>query len=422
VLCINSEKVEKFLEDFFLKRCGMMWHSMTRENLFGGRMKRDARISLVAQPFLAAILFLWVGHFASGFVPVAQAQATQAAIAEAKDYSKAEEHARAVAKELLARGIPGLAIAVAVDGRIVYSEGFGFADLEERVPVWPTTKFRIGSVSKPLTAVALAQLVEQGKLDLDAPVQKYVPTFPDKGALITTRMVGGHLGGIRHYRDDENLSAKHYNNVLEGLKIFQDDPLVAPPGTKFSYSSYGFNLLSAVVQGASGQDFLSYMHEHVFEPLGLRSTVEDQPAEIIEQRARFYAQPKDKHVLNAPFVDNSYKWAGGGFLSSAEDLVRFGSALLQPGFLRRDSLHLLFTPQKIKDGQETKYGMGWFISKSASGQRVFEHSGGSIGGTSELIIYPQAHMVVAMVTNFADDQGGRWKTVDVEKFAEEFEK
>jgi serine beta-lactamase-like protein LACTB len=315
-----------------------------------------------------------------------------------------------------------LAIAVAVDGRIVYSEGFGFADLEERVPVWPTTKFRIGSVSKPLTAVALAQLVEQGKLDLDAPVQKYVPTFPDKGALITTRMLGGHLGGIRHYRDDENLSAKHYNNVLEGLKIFQDDPLVAPPGTKFSYSSYGFNLLSAVVQGASGQDFLSYMHEHVFEPLGLRSTVEDQPAEIIEQRARFYAQPKDKHVLNAPFVDNSYKWAGGGFLSSAEDLVRFGSALLQPGFLRRDSLHLLFTPQKIKDGQETKYGMGWFISKSASGQRVFEHSGGSIGGTSELIIYPQAHMVVAMVTNFADDQGGRWKTADVEKFAEEFEK
>jgi len=385
-------------------------------------MQKEASKIFVARKFLVVLSFLLAGCVGSAVAPVSNAQAAPTAIALAKDYSKAEEHARAVAKELLGRGIPGLAVAVAVDGRIVYSEGFGFADLEERVPVWPTTKFRIGSVSKPLTAVALVQLVEQGKLDLDAPIQKYVPSFPDKGAPITTRMLAGHLGGIRHYKDDENLSAKHYSNVLEGLKIFQDDPLVAPPGTKFSYSSYGFNLLSAVVQGASGQDFLSYMHEHVFEPLGLRSTVEDQPAEIIEQRARFYTQPKDKHVLNAPFVDNSYKWAGGGFLSSAEDLVRFGSALLQPGFLKRDSLQLLFTPQKTKDGQETKYGMGWFIGKSTSGQKILEHSGGSVGGTSELILYPDAHMVVAMVTNFASDEGGRWKTVDVQEFAEGFEK
>ena len=385
-------------------------------------MQKEASKIFVARKFLVVLSFLVAGCVGSAVAPVSNAQAAPTAIAPAKDYSKAEEHARAVAKELLGRGIPGLAVAVAVDGRIVYSEGFGFADLEERVPVWPTTKFRIGSVSKPLTAVALVQLVEQGKLDLDAPIQKYVPSFPDKGAPITTRMLAGHLGGIRHYKDDENLSAKHYSNVLEGLKIFQDDPLVAPPGTKFSYSSYGFNLLSAVVQGASGQDFLSYMHEHVFEPLGLRSTVEDQPAEIIEQRARFYTQPKDQHVLNAPFVDNSYKWAGGGFLSSAEDLVRFGSALLQPGFLKRDSLQLLFTPQKTKDGQETKYGMGWFIGKSTSGQKILEHSGGSVGGTSELILYPDAHMVVAMVTNFASDEGGRWKTVDVQEFAEGFEK
>ena len=385
-------------------------------------MQKEVSKIFVTRKFLVVLSFLVAGCVGSAVAPVSNAQAAPTAIALAKDYSKAEEHARAVAKELLTRGIPGLAIAVAVDGRIVYSEGFGFADLEERVPVWPTTKFRIGSVSKPLAAVALLQLVEQGKLDLDAPVQRYVPSFPDKGAPITTRMLAGHLGGIRHYKDDENLSAKHYNNVLEGLKIFKDDPLVAPPGTKFSYSSYGFNLLSAVVQGASGQDFLSYMHEHVFEPLGLRSTVEDQPAEIIEQRARFYTQAKHQHVLNAPFVDNSYKWAGGGFLSSAEDLVRFGSALLEPGFLKRDSLQLLFAPQKTKDGQETKYGMGWFIGKSTSGQKIFEHSGGSVGGTSELILYPDVHMVVAMVTNFAGDEGGRWKTVDIQEFAEGFEK
>ena len=201
-----------------------------------------------------------------------------------------------------------------MDGKIVYSEGFGFADLEERVPVWPTTKFRIGSISKPLTATALMQLVEAGKLDLDAPVQEYVPSFPAKGAIITVRELAGHLGGIRHYRDDEMEIQRHYDNVLEGWKIFENDPLVAPPGTKFSYSSYGYNLLSAVIQSASGEPFLTYMQEHVFPPMGLVHTAADQNTEITEQRSRFYELAKDGHAENAPYVDNSYKWAGGGFL------------------------------------------------------------------------------------------------------------
>ena len=366
-----------------------------------------------------ASFVLLVGIVALGLAPLANGQAAATAtVAHATDYSQAEQNARAVAKELLGHGIPGLSLAVAVDGQIVYSEGFGYADLEERVPVWATTKFRIGSVSKPLTAVALVQLVEEGKIDLDAPVQKYVPTFPEKNGKITPRLLAGHIAGIRHYKGDEFQISTHYNNVLEGLKIFQDDPLVAPPGAKFSYSSYGFNLLSAVIQNASGEEFLLYMHEHVFGPLGLRSTTEDQPAEIIMQRARFYTQQKDQPVRNAPFVDNSYKWAGGGFLSTAEDLARFGSALLVPGFLKPESLRLLFTAQKTADGKEIEYGMGWFIHKSKSGQRVYEHSGGSVGGTSQLILYPDAHVVVAMVCNF----DGGWEREDIEKVGEGFEK
>jgi serine beta-lactamase-like protein LACTB len=132
---------------------------------------------------------------------------------------------------------PGRALAVDVDGKILYSESFGFADLEERVPVWPTTKFRVGSISKPLTAMALMQLAEAGKLDLDARVQKYVPSFPDKGSSISVRMVAGHLAGIRHHKDDEMEIQRHYDNILEALKIFENDPLVAPAGNKFSYSS-----------------------------------------------------------------------------------------------------------------------------------------------------------------------------------------
>src|SRR5271165_7559990 len=265
------------------------------------------------------------GVFFSG--PTGTRGQSAAPAPQTSPYAAARENADRQAKEWLARGIPGLALAVAVDGKIMYSEGFGYADLEERVPVWPTTKFRIGSISKPLTATGLMQLVEAGKVDLDAPVQKYVPSFPDKGAPITVRMVAGHLAGIRHYQGQEFANQKHYTNVLEGLKIFENDPLVSPPGAKFNYSSYGFNLLSAVIEAASGEEFLPYMQAHVFTPLGLAHTTADQNTRIIEQRSRFYELPKDGAVENAIYVDNSYKWAGGGFLSTAEDLVRFGSAM-----------------------------------------------------------------------------------------------
>jgi serine beta-lactamase-like protein LACTB len=351
------------------------------------------------------------------FCPVQAQGQTPAPGAQAAPYAAAKANADRQAKEWLARGTPGLALAVAVDGKIVYSEGFGYADLEERVPVWPSTKFRIGSISKPFTATALMQLVEAGKLDLDAPVQSYVPSFPAKGTVISVRMVAGHLAGIRHYQGDEMNIQRHYDSVLDGLKIFENDPLVAPPGTKFHYSSYGFNLLSAVIESASGEPFLSYMQNHVFSLLGLVHTTADQNVPIIEERSRFYELAKDGHPENAPYVDNSYKWAGGGFLSTAEDLVRFGSQLLQPGFLKASSLEQLFTSQKTKAGEETHYGIGWGIAKTPSGARIYEHSGGSIGGTSQLMVYPDTHVVIALVTNLS---GGTWKRDEVAAVAEQF--
>jgi serine beta-lactamase-like protein LACTB, mitochondrial len=345
------------------------------------------------------------------------ARSQTALAADTAPYASARANAAKQAQEWLARGTPGLALAVAIDGKIVYSESFGYADLEERVPVWPTTKFRIGSISKPLTATALLQLVEAGKLDLDAPVQKYVPSFPNKGAVITVRMVAGHLAGIRHYHENEMTIQRHYNNILESLKIFENDPLVSPPGTKFNYSSYGFNLLSAVIESASGEPFLSYMQKHVFTPMGLVHTTADQNTEIIEQRSRFYELDPAGHQENAPYVDNSYKWAGGGFISTAEDLVRFGSQLLQPGFLKAQTLQTMFTPQKTNSGEPIEYGVGWFIHKSQSGKLIYEHSGGSVGGTSQLILYPESHIVVALVTNLS---GGSWKRYEVEAVAEQF--
>ncbi len=344
---------------------------------------------------------------ASGTAAAPWPNAAYASAATPPEYAQAVAQARTLAQQWLTeRGWPGVSLAVGVNGEIVWSEGFGYADIENRVAVWPETKFRVGSVSKPLTAAALALLVEQGKLDLDAPVQRYVPGFPEKGKPVTSRLVAGHLAGIRHYRGAEFLLAKRYNSVSESLEIFKDDPLVFEPGARFGYSSYGWNLLSAVVEGASGEQFLDYMNASVFRRLGLRHTLADENDVLIPHRARFYQRNSDGVPRNAPYVDNSYKWAGGGFLSTTEDLVRFASAHLQPGFLKAETLKLLFTSQRTTAGEETHYGMGWAVRADEKGRRTISHGGGSVGGTTMLLMYPDSGVVIAMAVNLSSARLG----------------
>ena len=322
-------------------------------------------------------------------------------------YAEAIDFARAVMTAIMEQsGTPGMSVAVGIGGEIVWSEGFGYADVENRTPVWEETKFRIGSVSKPLTAAALGLLYEQGRLDLDAPVQRYVPSFPEKRWPITVRQVAGHLAGIRHYRGEESLSARRYATVLEGLEIFQNDSLLFEPGERFSYSSYGWNLLSAVVEGASGEDFLAYMQDNVFGPLGMVHTVADHTDSIIPQRTRFYERGEDRRILNAPFVDNSYKWAGGGFISTPEDLVRFGMAHLGDDFLARETVEALWASQRANDGSETGYGIGWTTGMTGGMSRYVAHGGGSVGGTTFLLVLPERQAAVAMVGNMSQAPTG----------------
>jgi CubicO group peptidase (beta-lactamase class C family) len=308
---------------------------------------------------------------------------------------------RLICDSLLPR-LPGVQVAVAVNGKLVWSEGFGYADLARRAPVTSASQFRIGSVSKPLTASAVALLVEQGTLDLDAPVQRYVPAFPEKPWPITTRELAGHTAGIRHYRGDEFLLNRPFRTVAEGLEIFAGDSLLFEPGTRYSYSSYGWSLISAVVEGASGEDFLSYMSRHVLGPLGLVHTTPDRVDSTLAGRVHFYERDSAGGFRLAPPVDNSYKWAGGGFLSTAEDLVRFGSAFLHPGFVRPETLTLLFTTQHTRDGQATGYGVGWFLATDSLGHRRAFHGGSSVGGSTAFGLDRDSYVVFAITTNFSD--------------------
>ncbi len=309
---------------------------------------------------------------------------------------------RLVCDSLLPR-IPGMQVAVALDGRLVWSEAFGYVDVEARTPVTRASQFRIGSVSKPLTAAAVALLVEQGTLDLDVPVQRYVPAFPEKPWPITTRELAGHTSGIRHYRGDEFLMNRPFRTVTEGLAVFAGDSLLFEPGTRFSYSSYGWCLISAVVEGASHEDFLTYMSRYVLGPLGLTHTAPDRGDSVVPDRTRFYDRDSAGGGFHrSPPVDNSYKWAGGGFISTAEDLVRFGSALLRPGFVRPETLTLLFTTQQTRDGRPTGYGVGWFLATDSLGHRRAFHGGSSVGGSTAFGLDRDSHVVFAITTNLTD--------------------
>lgn len=296
------------------------------------------------------------------------------------------------------QGIPGLAIAVSQNEKIIWKQGFGMADLEQHVSVNPeTTKFRIASISKALTSVGLGLLIQEGKLIADSSIKFYLKDFPDKKYKPTVRQVAGHIGGVRHYQGNENESAVRYQSVKHGLSIFENDSLLFKPGDKYHYSSYGFNLISAVMEQVSGEPFLNYMEEKVIRPLGMNQTVPDYTNQLIFNRGRYYL----KGGMNAPYVDNSYKWAGGGYLSTSTDLLRLGNCMINGTLIKPAIINELTTSQKLNDGAETGYGMGWFSGQDKTNRKFFGHSGGAIGGTSNLVIYPQQKLVIVILTNIS---------------------
>jgi serine beta-lactamase-like protein LACTB, mitochondrial len=315
-------------------------------------------------------------------------------------YKKSIIESQKMVGDLMSKqSVPGLAIAVSINGKLVWSEGFGFADLESQAPVSPQTRFRIGSVSKLLTAAAITKLFEQGLLDLDAPVQNYVPSFPAKEYEITARELLGHLAGIRHYKREEYINRQRYDKISDSLKIFQTDALLHQPKSKYLYSSYGYVLLSSVIEGVSKEDYLNYMQTHLFNPLGLKNTAADDSRKIIRHRARFYSKSSDGQISNETFVDTSDKLAAGGFLSTAEDLVIFGSESLQGGFFKPETRSLIFTSQKTLDGKETSVGFGWRIGKDGKGRTIYYHGGDAVGGRAFLIAYPAENVVIAITCN-----------------------
>jgi CubicO group peptidase (beta-lactamase class C family) len=313
----------------------------------------------------------------------------------------------AVSKFMSTTHVPGISIAVVENGELDWATGFGFADVENNVPASEHTLFRLASISKSLTATAAMELFERGKLDLDAPVQKYCPAFPQKSAPISTRLVMGHLAGIRHYKsgsqeDPEVGNTKHFDDPIQGgLAFFKDDPLLSKPGEEFHYSTQGFTLVGCVIEGASGAKYTEFMRQNVFVPASMQQTQADNRFAIIPYRTRFYQKDKSGAVENADFLDSSYKIPGGGWLSSADDMARFEVAILNGKLLQPATRDLMWRPLQPQKGKPNGYGLGWG-NFTEDGTRYVGHDGGQQGTSTNFLIAPERRAGVVVLANMED--------------------
>lgn len=308
---------------------------------------------------------------------------------------------RAVTAEMARLKIPGLSVAVAANGKLRWSTGYGLADVENQVAARPDTIYRWASISKPVTAVAVMQLAEQGKIDLDAPIQTYLPTFPTKPWPITPRQLLAHLGGIRHYKGDERDSTRRYARFRDAFEVFQNNPLVCEPGTKHSYSTYGYNLLGGIVEDAAGEPFIGYLRDHIFRPAGMTHVRADAVEALIPHRARGYVKSSSGELKNSRLANLSNKTPGGGLCGTADDAVRFALALQSGKLLSRATRESLWTRQKTRDGRSIDYGLGWCLSKR-NGRREVWHSGHTTQSSTLLYMLPDQKFAIALMANLED--------------------
>lgn len=322
------------------------------------------------------------------------------------------EQGRQIARAgLVQQNLPGLSVAVGIGGEIVWAEGFGWADMEKRLPVAPGMRFRIGHTSKALTSAAAGVLLEKGRLRLDDEIQTYVPAFPRKQWPVTLRQLMGNVAGVRHYRDDaESRPAAHCERASDGLKTFAGDPLLFEPETQYGYSTFGWVLVSAAIEAAANEPLSSFMDARVFKPLGMTATRFDSATEPVPDRVTFYQRrfmgEGSEGVVPAPTIDYSCFAGAAAILSTPSDLVRFGMGIESGKLLKAETVTTLQSPQVLTSGKETEYGLGWMVENvTLAGEptRMAHHASRSLtGGTTSFMTFPSRGIVVAVTTNVAN--------------------
>lgn len=323
------------------------------------------------------------------------------------------EKANACFHNLIAeKKVPGLGVTILDKGQVVFQKGYGYADLAKRRKVHPKrTVFRIASISKCITALALGKMMEEGIVDLDTSFYKYVPYFPKKRYDFSLRHLASHTAGIRGYRGKEFALNQDFS-IKDSIAIFKDDPLFFEPGKGYLYNSFDFVLLSLAMQEASGVPFAQYVREQILMPLGLKNTIPPQKNvssslsttlkinSQVENKTEFYTR-KSLGFKKAVEVNNAYKLAGGGYLSTSGDIAKLGQGILEGKLLKKATYDQLLTSQNVA-GQPTYYGLGFQVSQDAKGRSFVGHVGNSVGAYTNFFVYPKEEKVVSILINCTD--------------------
>jgi CubicO group peptidase (beta-lactamase class C family) len=296
--------------------------------------------------------------------------------------------------------IPGYAAAVYYKGEIQWAKAAGFSDLAQKRLVRRDTPFRLASISKPITAVALLQLLEMRKLSLTDDARKYCPAFPAKPYPIQIGQLLGHLGGIRHYNGVEDMNNMTiYRNVGESLRKFAADPLLHEPGTKYHYTTYGYSVLGCAIEGASGMSYEKWLEDRVLATVGMCSTAPDTGRGISARRALGYRKTEAGEVEDCDVSDNTAKIPGGGLVSTVDDLLRFVDGIYRQQLLRYETIEQMWTSGRTKAGKLTGYGLGWSLARSPEGEREVYHTGGQQGTSTILYLRPDQRFAFVWLTN-----------------------
>lgn len=307
--------------------------------------------------------------------------------------------------------VPAMSVAIGLDGEVVWANALGYADIEAGQKADTHTKFRMGSVSKSVTSMAIGKLLESGGLDLDEPIQSYLPDFDPSKPDINIRQLASHTAGIRNYQlcfcfpAHEGLSDEQYESSKESMNVFINDDLLFEPGSSFSYATYNYTVIGAAIEEITQNHILDYMADNVFTPLEMNHTMGDLSDQKVENRAVFYNVIKNKYK-KAFLVNISNKWAGGGYISTPTDLVKMGNALLYDRFLAAETKAILWKPQVLDDGtmNTQNYAIGWRVDSSKRvlkdrEVRIVHHGGSILGSITFLILFPEYNMSIAMMVN-----------------------
>jgi CubicO group peptidase (beta-lactamase class C family) len=304
-----------------------------------------------------------------------------------------------VKKQMEKDKIPGLTIGFIKDDD-TWVKGFGYADLENKIPAKAESAYRLASVTKTMTGTAVLQLVEKGKLNLDGEIQTYVPYYPKQKWPVTVRQLLVHLGGGQ----TGSGIGPEYVTPREVVARIAKYPIQNEPGVKFDYQTSGYNLLGAAIEEVSGKSFGDYLRENIWSPLGMNDTRMDNVRDLIPNRVRGYDLVNGE-IKNAPFLDVSSRFGGGGAIGTVPDMLRWANSVERGGVLSQPSLKLMFAPVANKGGRYVGldngawyYTLGWLVFP-VNGHYVFYNDGGQTGTNTMVLRIPSQNLTIAFACN-----------------------